>query len=188
VAVPAPAPAPEPPTPTTVLDIRSIYVEHGPFIGRTIQRLVGDGAHVDDLLQETFIVAFRKRAAFDGRAAVRTWLYGIASNLCMRHRRGAQRFAFFRGRLANETTHGADEVPDRRLERQQDIAMVHEVLGRLPFKQRELFVLYELEGLEGPAIAELLGIPLGTVWTRLREARIGFAAAMRKRLAQERTP
>jgi RNA polymerase sigma-70 factor (ECF subfamily) len=184
VVVSAPASELQPAAPMS-LDIKSVYVEHGPFIGRTIQRLVGDGPHVDDLLQETFIVAFRKRAVYDGRAAVRTWLYGIASNLCMRHRRGTLRFAFFRGRLASESVHIANEVPDQRLERQQDIAMVHEVLARLPFKQRELFVLYELEGLEGPAIAELLCIPLGTVWTRLREARITLTAAMRKRLAQE---
>ena len=57
-------------------------------------------------------------------------------------------------------------------------------LGRvhLPFKQREVVVLYELEELEGAAIAELLGIPINTVWTRLHHGRKNFEQLMRKRI------
>src|SRR5262245_33216664 len=93
------------------LDVSSAYVEHAAFIGRTIERLVGRGPDVDDLLQETFIVAFRRRGDFDGRAEVRTWLYAIAAHLCMRHRRSARRFLVFRGRLGAEpqdSTQSAD--------------------------------------------------------------------------------
>src|SRR5262249_49462884 len=74
------------------LDLDPLYSEHAPFLPRVLIRLVGDGPHVDDLLQETFLVAHRKRASFDGRSAVRTWLYGIAAHLAMRHRRGAGRW------------------------------------------------------------------------------------------------
>jgi RNA polymerase sigma-70 factor (ECF subfamily) len=185
----APAPAPEEPTQAVPLDVAGLYAEHGAFIGRVIQRLVGSGPHVDDLVQETFIVAFRKRATFDGRAAARTWLYGIAANLSMRHRRGMRRFGLFQDRLAREVSATDEDVPDRQLERQLErrrhVAIVHEVLSRLPFKQREVFVLYELEGLDGAQISELLGVPLGTVWTRLRVARQSFEPAMRKRIAKE---
>jgi RNA polymerase sigma-70 factor (ECF subfamily) len=172
------------------LNITDIYAEHAPFVGRIILRLVGRGAHVDDLLQETFIVAFKKRHEFDGRAKVTTWLYAIASHLCLRYRRSVLRFALFRARLPQP---GDDvpppfERPDGRLERRQDIALVEAGLQKLPFKQREVFVLYELEGMEGSAIAELLGIPVGTVWTRLHEGRKRFKELMRRRLAKEAAP
>jgi RNA polymerase sigma-70 factor (ECF subfamily) len=168
------------------LDVASLYAEHAPFIGRVIQRLSGQGAHVDDLLQETFVVAFRKRAEYRGLAATRTWLYAIASRLCLRHNRGARRFSFFRSRYAQEPARAAPD-PGRELEREETIALVYQVLEGLPFKQRETFVLYELEGLEGEQIAEMLAIPIGTVWTRLHHARKKFEALMRRRLARERT-
>ena len=166
------------------LDITSLYASHAPFLGRVIQRLSGHGAHVDDLLQETFVVAFKKRLEFSGRSSSRTWLYGIASRLCWRHNRGNRRFGFFRVRYANEPG-GAVRSPDQELEREETVALVYEVLQKLPFKQRECFVLYELEGLEGEQIAELLGIPVGTVWTRVHHARKKFEALMRRRLGRE---
>jgi RNA polymerase sigma-70 factor (ECF subfamily) len=166
------------------LDIDAIYTEHAPFIARVLVRLVGDGAHVDDLLQETFIVAYRKRDRYDGTSAVRTWLYGIAARLAMRHRRGAGRFVRALGLYADEPVRAATEPGDA-LERERASRMVRAVLDRLPFKQREVFVMYELEELEGTQIAELIGIPVGTVWTRLHHARKRFEELMRKQIARE---
>jgi RNA polymerase sigma-70 factor (ECF subfamily) len=170
-------------------DVEQAYAEHAPFIGRVIQRLVGDRPQVDDLLQEVFIVAFKQRDRFRGESSERTWLYAIAARVCMRHRRSARRFDAFRLRLRGEReVEGAavvGEVPDRALEREQSAAMVREVLDKLPFAQREAFVLYELEGMEGGAIAELLGVPIGTVWTRLHHGRDKFQTLMRRRLARE---
>jgi len=174
--------------PMGTLDITDIYAAHAPYIGRIIQRLVGQGPQVDDLVQETFIVAFKTRHEYDGRAKVTTWLYAIASRLCLRHRRSVLRFSLFRARLPREEAPAPFERPDGRLERQQDVALVEAVLQKLPFKQREVFVLYEIEGLEGSAIAELLGIPEGTVWTRLHKGRQRFQELMRRRLAKEAAP
>jgi RNA polymerase sigma-70 factor (ECF subfamily) len=167
------------------LDIDTLYAEHAGFIGRVLVRLVGDGPHVDDLLQETFIVAYRKRAAFDGRAAVRTWLYAIAARLAMRHRRGAGRWLRAIGLFADEPERVSHDPADE-LERARAAAAVREVLDLLPFKQREVVVLYELEGLDGAEIAELAGIPINTVWTRLHHGRKKFEELMRKRI--DRSP
>ena len=161
------------------LDIDALYGEHAAFLSRVLIRLVGDGAHVDDLVQETFLVAHKKRAMFDGRSAPRTWLYGIAANLAMRHRRSRGRFARALGLFADEPVAYAAS-PDRDLERARAAKLVRGTLDRLPFKQREVFVLYELEELEGPQIAELLGIPQNTVWTRLHHARKRFQELIRK--------
>ena len=163
-----------------------LFKEHGPFIARTIRRLTGEGSHVDDLLQETFITAYKKRGRFDAsRAKSSTWLYGIASNLCRRHERSENRAWLFKKRFAeerDETTHDPFSEPGRLLERAQAIRMVHDVLKMLPIKQREAFVLYALEGLSGREIAELLGVREGTVWTRIHHAKGRFETLAKKRI------
>jgi RNA polymerase sigma-70 factor (ECF subfamily) len=167
------------------LDLDALYTANAPFIGRVLIRLVGNGAHIDDLIQETFIIAFRKRHTFDGRSAPRTWLYGIAARLAMRHRRGAGRWLRAVGLFAAEPPR-VEPGPDRELERAHAAAQVRAALDRLPFKQREVFVLYELEELDGQAIAELLAIPVGTVWTRLHHGRKRFTEIMRKDAGRDR--
>lgn len=161
------------------LDLDAIYAEHAPFLTRVLIRLVGDGAHVDDLIQETFLVAHRKRASFDGSSAVRTWLYGIAAHLAMRHRRGAGRWLRALGVYAEQPLRVAASPADE-LERAQAGQLLRAALERLPFKQREVVVLYELEELEGADIAELLGIPVNTVWTRLHHGRKQLQELLRK--------
>jgi RNA polymerase sigma-70 factor (ECF subfamily) len=168
------------------LDLDVLYAEHAGFLGRVLVRLVGDGAHVDDLLQETFVVAFRRRDRFDGTSAPRTWLYGIAARLAMRHRRGAGRWLRALAGFTAEPRTDSAPGPDADVDRAHARAAIRDALEHLPFKQREVFVLYELVELDGPQIAEMLGIPVGTVWTRLHHARRRFQDVMRRRLG--RTP
>jgi RNA polymerase sigma-70 factor (ECF subfamily) len=175
-------------TTETPFDVDVAYREHAPYLARLVARMLGDGPDVDDVLQETFITAFRKRGEFAGRSAVRTWLYSIALHLCQRRRRGLRRFTLFRQRLSVDPAPAAPKTPDREYERHQDRELVRKVLDQLPFKQRETFVLYELERLEGNDIAQLLEVPLGTVWTRLHQARKTFTVAMRAAIAEEGEP
>ena len=173
------------PQAAALVDIDALYVEHAPFISRVLGRLTGSGPHVDDLIQETFLIAFRKRDTFDGRSTHRTWLYGIASRLAMRHRRGVGRWLRAIGMFSDEPVASVTVSPDREIDRARASAVVQEVLARLPFKQREVFTLYELEEIEGPEIAALLGIPVNTVWTRLHHARKRFEESMRKRIRRD---
>ncbi len=172
------------------LDIGNLFQLHGPFLGRVIQRMCGPGDHVDDILQDSFITAYRRRESFAGRAQVRTWLYAIAANLCRRHQRSHRRQESFRARLAREHFAGLSnscETPEKYYQRTERLALVHETLALLSFKQREVFTLYELEGMEGAAIAEVTGVSVGTVWTRLKAARKNFRRLVRRRLAKEKT-
>jgi RNA polymerase sigma-70 factor (ECF subfamily) len=169
------------------VDIEAAFRDHGAFIGRVIMRFLGDGPHVDDLLQDTFLTAFRKRDNFEGRSELRTWLYGIASNLCSRHRRSVTRLDRFKGKLAVETPEDSPS-PERELRRSQGAALLHRAIESLPFKHKEVFVLYELEELEGREISELLDVPLGTVWTRLHKARKLFEKQVAKLRAGEMRP
>jgi RNA polymerase sigma-70 factor (ECF subfamily) len=168
------------------LDIDALYSEHAQFLTRVLIRLIGDSPAVDDLLQETFLVAYRKRASYDGRAAPRTWLYAIAARLAMRHRRGAGRWFRALGHYADEPARVSPN-PDSELERQRAAELVRSTLDKLPFKQREVFVLYELEELDGNQIAELLAIPINTVWTRLHHGRKRFEELLRKHIKREGT-
>lgn len=172
------------------LDVGALYRAHAPFVARCVERLVGAGPHVDDVLQEVFVVAFKNRDRFDpSRASVTTWLYGISANLCRRHRRGSFRFGRLQERVASEPVSGTPmPAPDEALEREQSVALVYEAMQKLPFKQREVFALYELEGLDGAAIADMVGVPVGTVWTRLHHARQAFEKSVRRRIAAEGQP
>jgi RNA polymerase sigma-70 factor (ECF subfamily) len=171
------------------LDVGALYRAHAPFVARCIERLVGAGPHVDDVLQETFVVAFKNRDRYDpSRASVTTWLYGISTNLCRRHRRGSFRFGRLQQRVAAEPVAAGPVPADEALEREQSVAMVYEAMQKLPFKQREVFALYELEGLDGASIADMVNVPVGTVWTRLHHARLAFEKCVRRRIAAEAQP
>jgi len=167
---------------STELDVAELYRQDGARIGRIIERLVGEGPHVDDILHDTFIIAFNKRHVFDSSLGnPRAWLYGIASRECKHYLRSRQRFTAFRAKVsAAQPPVEHAESPETRFERAGNVALVHAVLRKMRFKQREVFILYELEGLDGGSIAEMLGIPLGTVWTRLHHARRSFSRLLRE--------
>ncbi len=160
-------------------ELSTAFREHGRFIARSIIKLTGDGPHIEDILQETFVVAHRKRETFEARSSLRTWLYGIASNLCMHHKRSLAREFNAMERAASEPQpDGAS--PERAVEQSQNRKLVHQAMEAIPFKQREVFMLYEIDGMDGPSIATLLQIPLNTVWSRLRHGREAFAKEVRR--------
>jgi RNA polymerase sigma-70 factor (ECF subfamily) len=68
--------------------------------------------------------------------------------------------------------------------RREEIQTVRRAIDKLPFKQREVFILFELEGMEGRDIGALLNLKEGTVWTRLHHARKSFEKQVRKKVAQ----
>lgn len=170
------------------LDIERLFDTHGAFIARVIQRLTGDGPHVDDLLQETFVIAFQKAHRFDEtRAEPSSWLYGIAANLCRRYGRSRKRAGNFMSRFTQyENLVSRVEGPDREIIREEEIRTVRRAIEKLPFKQREVFVLFELEGMEGKDIGTLLKLKEGTVWTRLHYARKSFVSTVRKMVSYEK--
>lgn len=171
------------------VELRRLFDTHGAFIARTIERMTGSGPHVDDLVQETFITAFQKAHRFDeSKGEPAAWLYGIAANLCRRHGRSRQRAGRFLSRFKNHTElQGTVPGPDRELLRREDIQTVRRAIDKLPFKQREVFILFELEGMDGRDIGALLNVKEGTVWTRLHYARKAFAKSVRKMVAYHET-
>lgn len=160
---------------------RQLFDAHYAFVHRTVRRLGVVGAEADDLAQDVFLVAFRRLSDFQ-QGRLTTWLYRIAANVVSdRHRRRTVRDALF-GLFGATAAESVDErTPQRDVEAREAEAQVAQVLQRMAPKKREVFVLFELEHLSGEDIAERVGIPVGTVWTRLHHARRDFERIARKR-------
>ncbi len=156
------------------VDIGELFDAHAKYLTRVCIRLTGSRAAAEDVVQEVFITAHRRRSDLIVGSNLRTWLYRVAVNLVRHHHRGSGRYHRFVDRYKNHEKDVKPPGPDvdyARLERAQQI---QQCVALLSDKQREVFVLYELEELEGAQIAEVLGIKVNTVWSRLRLARKAF--------------
>jgi len=137
----------------------------------------------EDVASETFLVAYDRRAGFDpARGAVRPWLYGIASNLIMRHSRAeARRYkAYARHAEPDEGPDEAELVPGR-VDAGGARARLAAALNRLSLADRDVLLLVAWAGLTQPEAAAALGIPPGTARSRLHRAR----QEMRKALGND---
>lgn len=137
------------------------------------------GPHVDaeDLAQDVFSVAFRKLDTFRGESALSTWLFAVTRNVVS----NARRKAMIRRWV------GLDSVPEVECPRdtpEEDVLKLRQrrqvqlALERLGDKAREVLVLMDMEGRTAPEVGEMLGIPPGTVYSRLHYARKAFAKAL----------
>lgn len=166
-------------------DFRSVYREHAGFLWSILRRLRVPDHEIGDALQEVFLVAYRRRASYQAPATLRSWLYGIALRVARAHNRKAalRRFFFLAPHGDEDAAAPAPEHDD--LERREALAVVDALLEHLPRKQREVFVLADLEGLPAQEIASILGCNVNTVYSRLRLGRQRFeAGAARHRLRE----
>jgi RNA polymerase sigma-70 factor (ECF subfamily) len=165
------------------VDIASLFVAHAPFLLRVVERLTGAGPHVEDLVQEVFIVAHRRRRELRDVPALRGWLYRVASRQAQQHRRAWWRRLRLAGAFARDPSRlggsslaeaalaPADHAPFEVVARRQQGLLIRACALELPFLQREVFVLVDLEGLDAKTVAGLLDMPEGTVASRLFAAR-----------------
>jgi len=150
-----------------------------------IYRLMGSEEEARDLCQEAFLKAYRGLGGFKGEARFSSWLYQIALNLCrdrMRRRRGRIMVSLdalepeAQGHVLRDEASTQDLVEARDLQQKVRAAVM-----ALPEDQREVIVLKEYEGLTFQEIAEVLGLPVSTVKTRLYRG----LDRMRERLSRE---
>jgi RNA polymerase sigma-70 factor (ECF subfamily) len=149
-----------------------LFERHADAIYRFIARMrASDADAVDDLVQATFLAAFRSAHRFQG-ARLQSWLYGIAANVM----RTYVRKEVARKRIAvslAEQPPAEDIAPG-----DADLARVRAAVAALSPKLREAIVLVDLQGESGAEAAEALGIPEGTLWRRLSDARAKLREAL----------
>jgi len=158
---------------------------HADFVWRSLRRLGVPPGHVDDATQQVFLVAQAKRdRILPGRE--RGFLFGIAMNVAAHAVRSMCRRREVDASLAAELP-DPRPLPDAMLDHERARALLDEALAAMPLDLRTVFVLFELEEMTTPEIAETLAVAPGTVASRLRRAREEFqAAAQRLRARLER--
>ena len=155
-------------------DFEALYERYRLQIYRTIRGIVLDGPAAEDLTQETFERAYRTREEFRGSAPLGAWLHRIAVNLAISHlrRQGRLRQLPFRLFTRPDTGRGFDRV--------EASTLTQRALAALRPKHRAVVVLHFYAGMTREEIAEVLGVPEGTVASRLSAG----LAVMRKALAR----
>ncbi len=151
-----------------------LFDRHATVLHRYIVRRIGP-ADADALVGETFRIAFERRASYDcGRPCARPWLYGIATNLVAKHRRSEGRRIRAVARLAAARDDSPGEFADAvaaGVDAARRWAAVADAVTSLPQPERDALVLHVWEGLAYDDIAAALGVPIGTVRSRLNRAR-----------------
>jgi len=160
--------------------VEQLYRDHARRVLGWCIRLGGPNLDAEDLAQQVFETAMKTAPRFRGQAALSTWLFGITRNTIRNARRRAalRRFVGLES-IPEPPDHGPDT--EGRAAQNQRRRAVQAALEDLKAPQREVLVLADLEGHTAPEVAALLGIPAGTVYSRLHHARKAFAAALEAR-------
>lgn len=147
-----------------------VFREHAPYVWRALRRLGVREADAEDVCQEVFLVVHRRLDGYHGGSTLRTWLYGICLRAASDYRKRAHR---------RRESPAGDDLPDVRapadqeeqLDRRRARDRLDEALDALDEAKRAVFVLYEIEGLQMPEVAAVVGCPLQTAYSRLHAAR-----------------
>ena len=147
-------------------------------------RMVGDPEDAADMTQETFIKAYRALSSFRGDSKFSSWLYRIASNVCLDFLRSHSRHPQVSLSSADEDDRTTFELPDmsrnpeEQLMKKLSMEAVRRGLEQLPEQQRQILVLRELGGLSYAELARILGLEEGTVKSRIFRARKRLCAIL----------
>ena len=152
-----------------------------------LYRMMGDAADAEDLTQEVFVRLYTSLGSFRSQSSLNTWLFRIAGNLCIDYFRRSKKhrvIAYSLDEPVGETSDVADsgvsgrEVadltyePHRLMERHELSQQIQTALSVLPEKLRAVLILHDIEGMPYEEIAQVVGCPLGTVKSRLFNARL----------------
>lgn len=169
-----------------------------------VLRMVGDREEARELTQEAFTRGLSKLESFRGDASPYTWLFRIAVNLAISQLRKVQRVRVFSldrplpsaqgGRrdatqaanLVDRVARDRSELPPQRAERRERDEAVLAALGRLDAEYRAVLVMRDIEGFDYQQMADILGLPLGTLKSRLFRARLALRDELRTYLSDRK--
>lgn len=156
----------------------SLFDRHADEVHRYAARRLGPEL-AEDVTAEVFLVAFRARARYDrSRTDARPWLYGIATNVVSQHRRAERRRTQAMAKVAVERPGSFDERSADRVTAEQLQPRLAKALTRLSAAERDLLLLVAWADLTYEDVAVALGIPVGTVRSRLHRLRAKLRRAL----------
>lgn len=147
------------------IEFQKVYTTYGANIQRLLKGMTGNDAVADELTQEAFTKAWVNLSQFGFRSSLRTWIYQVAINVG-------------RDWLRSHKNRTPSLVEDLENENQKDKEAVQEGLSELSDEARELLILFYWEGMGVDEISKILGIPIGTVKSRLYTGRMKLKEVM----------
>jgi len=148
-----------------------LVIAHQHRVFAVALRMLGSRAEAEELAQEVFVRVHGAIAEFRGDAKLSTWLYTIASRLCLNRLASSERRMIREGEETLTRLASSHASPAAELERSELEAALHRAIAELPEERRIVVVLRDLEGLSYEEIAAALELELGTVRSRLHRAR-----------------
>jgi RNA polymerase sigma-70 factor (ECF subfamily) len=180
--------------------IAEVYAANFKYVWRCLRSLGVHDAALDDAVQDVFLVVQRRLDRFDGKAQLRSWLYAIALRVARRYRARAAKDALkFGSQPSPGTSFELDDAVELEpnqasanlehdLEHGERLKLARRALEALDQDKREVFVLAYVEQMSAPEIAEITGLPVNTVYSRLRAARLAFGAIVNRMQPLPRRP
>lgn len=166
----------------------TVFREHAPRIYHIARRMLGNDADAEDVTQDVLLQVIRKLDTFRGDAQLTTWLHRVTVNAALAYR---QKRA---NRQKRETTEAADETlevapvggavkrwnvgPDEPVLAAEQAEVIEKAIGELPGPFRDVYVLADVEGLPNADIADMLGLSVPAVKSRLHRARMRMRDAL----------
>ncbi|WP_437552182.1 sigma-70 family RNA polymerase sigma factor [Sorangium sp. So ce327] len=161
----------------------ALHAEHGNFVWATLQRFGIQHPDLEDAFQDVFVVVQQRLPSFDWACPITTWLFAISRRVASSHRRRAHTRRERLGEVVDDvpdSARGPEEITSSREARQQ----LEGILEAMDLDRRAVFVMFEIEEMPCDEIARLVGVPVGTVYSRLHAARKEFATLLKKSEAE----
>ena len=149
-----------------------LFDAHAAFVLRLVRHLGVHPSDAEDLAQEVFVIAHQRLETLQRQDSARSWLFGIARRVAANHLRKNKRRRVQSTESTSESLAAGSGDPSDALQLARDRALLMQALDKLDADKRAVFVLFELEGVPMPEVAEMVVCPLNTAYSRLYAARV----------------
>jgi len=175
--------------PTREQQFHAIYAAELVYVWSSLRRLGVPATDVEDVAHETLLGVYRRLGDYDTSRPLRPWLFGFAYRMAADYRkRMHRRHEVGEGEFQIDEPAHEGPSAEQEMARGEERALVVEALRSIALERSAVFVMMEIDGCTAPEVAETLGIPLNTVYSRVRVARDEFTAAVRRLRARRGGP
>jgi RNA polymerase sigma-70 factor (ECF subfamily) len=165
-------------------EFSQLFEDHSTYVWTALRRLGARPGELEDLMHDVFLQVFRQLDSYDSTRPIKPWLFGFAFRIASEDRRRRRRRPQIAGELLEMADFSPGPVEHLLTHERRELAWA--ALEQLELNRRAVFILHEIDDCAVPDIAESLGIPLATAYSRLRLAREDFSQAARRLRSKQR--